>query len=283
MVRSRYNIYLMKDLKGKKIGLSKSLNKIKNDWWRIQEHQGIELMLRMNGMTMKDVQIVEFPYADDWYNDPKMLDPMENPSELWLKRDHKRDLAFRPLETALLTGVVDAIYTQSKPFQHLQEATGQMKAIEDLSRYPDWTLQVANIPAAITCTDVMAKQHPELVVTFMKGMIKVGRWANEHKHAAAAILDKQTFYLDVEDTYEGIKHIDMVPNLSPQNLVSVEIGKDFMLSHGYIKRDFDVKKWAAPEFLEQAAKELLEEQWKKTTSAKLPETKKLFEESKRIG
>ena len=117
---------------------------------------------------------------------------------------------------------------------------------------------MANIPAAITCTDVMAEQHPELVVTFMKGMIKVGRWANEHKHAAAAILDKQTFYLDVEDTYRGIKHIDMVPNLSPQNLASVEIGKDFMLSHGYIKNDFDVHEWAAPEFLEQAAKELLE-------------------------
>ena len=96
----------------------------------------------------------------------------------------------------------------------------------------------------------MAEKHPELVVTFMKGMIKVGRWANEHKHAAAAILDKQTFYLDVEDTYRGIKDIDMVPNLSPQNLVSVEIGKDFMLSHGYIKNDFDVSKWAAPEFLE---------------------------------
>jgi len=111
----------------------------------------------------------------------------------------------------------------------------------------------------------------------------VGRWANEHKHAAAAILDKQTFYLDVEDTYEGIKHIDMVPNLSPQNLASVEIGKDFMLRHGYIKNDFDVKKWAAPEFLEKAAKILLEEQWMKTTSAKLPDSKKLFEETKRIG
>jgi hypothetical protein len=46
----------------------------------------------------------------------------------------------------------------------------------------------------------------------------VGRWANEHKHAAAAILDKQTFYLDVEDTYRNIKNIDVVPNLSPQNL-----------------------------------------------------------------
>jgi len=283
MVRSRDDIYRMVDLKGKKIGLSKSLNRIKNDWWRIQEEQGIELMLRMNGMTRKDVEIVEFPYADDWYNDPKMLDPMENPSELWLKRDHKRDLAFRPLETALEKKIIDAMYIQSGPLQQLSEATGKFKAIEDLSRHPDWTLQVANIPAAITCTDVMAEKHPELAVAFMKGMIKVGRWANEHKHAAAAILDRQTFYLDVEHTYEGIKHIDMVPNLSPQNLVSVEIGKDFMLSHGYIKHDFDVAKWAAPEFLEQAARELLDEQWKKTTTSKLPATTELQAASRRVG
>jgi ABC-type nitrate/sulfonate/bicarbonate transport system substrate-binding protein len=283
MVRSRDDIYRMTDLKGKKIGLSKSLNMIKNDWWRIQEEQGIELMLRMNGMTRADVQIVEFPYADDWYNDPRMLEPLYNPSDLWIQRDHKHDLAFRPLETALEKGLVDAIYNQSGPCQHLQEATGKFKAIEDLSRYPDWTLQVANIPAAITCTDVMAEKHPELAVAFMKGMIKVGRWANEHKHAAAAILDKQTFYLDVDDTYRGIEDVDMVPNLSPQNLVSVEIGKDFMLSHGYIKNDFDVHKWAAPEFLEQAARELLEEEWKKRTTSKLPKTAGTLASGQRLG
>jgi ABC-type nitrate/sulfonate/bicarbonate transport system substrate-binding protein len=284
LVRSRDDIYRMADLKGKKIGLSRSQNTIKTDWWGIQEEQGIELMLRLNGMTRKDVQIVEFPYPDDWYDNPEMMGPlMENPSELWLRRDHKHDLAFRPLETALEKGVIDAMYMQTGPLQQLSEATGKFKAIEDLSRHPDWTLQVANIPAAITCTDVMAEKHPELAVTFMKGMIKVGRWANEHKHAAAAILDKQTFYLDVEHTYRGIEHIDMVPNLSPQNLVSVEIGKDFMLSHGYIKNDFDVQKWAAPEFIEQAARELLDEQWKKVTAAKLPETTELQAASRRIG
>jgi ABC-type nitrate/sulfonate/bicarbonate transport system substrate-binding protein len=66
MVRTRDDIYRMVDLKGKKIGLSKSLNTIKTDWWRIQEEQGIELMLRLNGMTRADVEIVEFPYPDDW-------------------------------------------------------------------------------------------------------------------------------------------------------------------------------------------------------------------------
>ena len=284
MVRSRDDIYTMADLKGKKIGLSRSQNKIKTDWWGIQEEQGIELMLRMNGMTRDDVEIVEFPYADDWYDKPEMMGPpMENPSELWLKRDHKHDLAFRPLETALENGAIDAMYSQSKVLSVLSETTGKFKSIEDLSHYPDWTLQVANVPAAITCTAEMAEQHPELVVTFLKGMIKVGRWANEHKHAAAAILDKQTFYRDVEDTYEGIRRVDLVPNLSPQNLVSVAIGKDFMLSHGYIKNDFDVNEWAAPEFLDQAARELLEEEWKKRTTSKLPQAADPLSKGGRVG
>ena len=284
IVRSRDDIYTMKELKGKKIGLSRSQNKIKTDWWGIQEEQGIELMLRMNGMTRDDVEIVEFPYPDDWYDVPEMMGPeMENPSELWLKRDHKHDLAFRPLETALEKGVIDAMYSQSKVLSVLSETTGKFKSIEDLSRYPDWTLQVANIPAAITCSDVMYEEHRELAVAFMKGMIKVGRWANEHKHAAAAILDKQTFYRDVDDTYEGIRLIDMVPNLSPQNLVSVEIGKDFMLSHAYIKNDFDVNEWAAPDILEQAARELLEEEWAKRSRAKLPQTADPLQSGGRIG
>ena len=283
IVRATDDIYRMQDLKGKKIGLTKSLNTIKNDWWRIQEEQGIELMLRLNGMTRDDVEIVEFPYPDDWYDKPEMLEPMNNPSELWLKRDHKHDLAFRPLETALENGVIDALYTQSLPLGQLTEATGKFTAIEDLARYPDWRLQVANVPAVITCTDVMAEEHPELVVTFMKGMIKVGRWSNANKHAAAEILDKQTFYLDVEHTYRGIKDVDMVPNLSVQNLAAIKIGKDFMFSHGYIENDFDVNEWAAPEFMEKAAAELLEEEWTKRTMAKLPQATVLEEAIGRIG
>jgi len=69
--------------------------------------------------------------------------------------------------------------------------------------------------------------------------------------------------------------VDLVPNLSPQNMVSIEIGKDFMLSHGYIKRDFDVREWAAPKFLEEASKQLLEEEWTMRSTAKLPEPTKL--------
>ena len=122
---------------------------------------GIETMLMLNDMTMDDMEIVEFPYPDDWYDKPEMLTPMENPNEYQLKRDHKHDLAFRPLETALEKGVIDAMYSQSKVLSVLSETTGKFKSIEDLSRYPDWTLQgAANVPAIITCTDVMCRGAP---------------------------------------------------------------------------------------------------------------------------
>ena len=282
-VRTDDPIYRMKDLKGKRIALSKSLNTIKNDWWRIQEHMGIANMLMLNDMTMKDVEIVEFPYPDDWYDKPQMLEPLINPTDLWSTRDHKRDLAFRPMDFFFNDAATTEIYTQSKVFQHLQEDTGKIRMIEDLTNYPDYKLQVANTPAVITCTDVMANEHPELVVTYMKAMIKVGRWANQFPEAAAHLLDRQTFYRDPEDTYQGIKDVDLVPNLSPQNLECVETGKEFMLKHGYIKNDFDVRAWAAPEFFEQAAKDLIEEQWKKKSAEKLPEVSELQAESRRIG
>jgi ABC-type nitrate/sulfonate/bicarbonate transport system substrate-binding protein len=187
------------------------------------------------------------------------------------------------MEAALLSGKVDAIYTQSKVFQHLQEDTGRIRMIEDLTRYPDYRLQVANTPAVITCTDVMAKEHPELVVTYMKAMIKVGRWANQFPQAASYLLERQTFYCNPEDTYQGIKDVDMTPDLSLQNLECVESGKEFMLKHGYIRNDFAVRAWAAPEFLEQAAKALIEEQWRKMTAEKEPEVTELLAESRRIG
>ena len=56
-----------------------------------------------------------------------------------------------------------------------------------------------------------------------------------------------------------------------------------MLSHGYIKNDFDVHEWAAPEFLETAAEELIEERWKKVTTEKLPEASELLASATRLG
>jgi len=143
---------------------------------------------------------------------------------------------------------------QSKVFQHLQEATGQVKISRSV-QLPDWTIQVANTPAVITCTDVMAKEHPELVIAYMKAMIKVGRW----RTSTSALQERSstgrhsTWIGDT--TRASTRRYGAEPE--PQNMECIKIGKDFMFSHGYIKHDFRCRRVAAPEFLEQAAIEVL--------------------------
>jgi ABC-type nitrate/sulfonate/bicarbonate transport system substrate-binding protein len=45
---------------------------------------------------------------------------------------------------------------------------------------------------------------------------------------------------------------DLVPNLSAKNLAALDIQKKFLVEHGYIDKDFEVRDWADPSFLEQA-------------------------------
>jgi hypothetical protein len=44
-----------------------------------------------------------------------------------------------------------------------------------------------------------------------------------------------------------------------------------------------VQRWAAPEFLEQAARELIEERWKTATTEKLPAPSELQASSRPLG
>ena len=52
----------------------------------------------------------------------------------------------------------------------------------------------------------------------------------------------------------------MVPNLSPLNLASVEIGKNFMVSHGYIKNASTCTSGPRRNFSNKRRKELVKEQ-----------------------
>ena len=103
------------------------------------------------------------------------------------------------------------------------------------------------------------------------------------KYASVEMLHQPPCSPLIAPLFQGITLFHFVPNLSLLNLAAVNVGKEFMLSHGYIKNDFDVNEWAAPEFLEAAARELLEEEWKKKTTSKLPHAAGSLASGGRIG
>lgn len=266
LARADDGVYRVSDLRGRKIGISRSLNTRKCDWWRATEERGIELMLALNGLTRDDVVLVDFPYADDWYDRTEMLAPVDSASAEWLSRHHLKEMSCRPLETALGANLIDACYT-TEPFVTARETLGRFKVLESLARYPDRTLQVANSPYVLTCTSELAEAHPDLVVAYLKGLMRVGQFCNANRSAAATILDRNALYPDVATTHRWIQEVDFVPRLDASNLKALEIEKNWMLGHGYLAHDFDVNDWAAPEFIEAAGRELVEESFTTTTSA----------------
>ena len=250
LVRAQSDIWRVADLKGRKIGLNRSLNQHKIDFVRGTAERGILVSLALSGLKRSDVEIVDLFDADD-----HQFEPASKPSELWSQNSGRRLAAGGAEVQALKEGGIDAIYSHAGRAQVLVE-TGEFKVIEDLSRHPDWTLQVANGPITAAVNTAFAEQHPEVIIAYLRAAIRAGRWINANRDAAATLLHRVTFYPTVAATARAIAGFDFVPNLSPKNLAGIDIEKNFLRDHGYLKNDFDVVTWADASYLEEALKGL---------------------------
>jgi ABC-type nitrate/sulfonate/bicarbonate transport system substrate-binding protein len=243
VVRAGSGLHRVADLRGRRIGLFKSLNRDKIDFQRATAERGIELALGLAGLGRSDVEIVDIESADD-HRPPSAA----RPAELWAGlRDDFDGAEVR----ALSEGRVDAIHSSGGRSLKLVES-GRFVVIEDFARHPDWTLQVANGPYTAAINADFAERHPEVPIAFLRAAIRAGRWINQHRGAAADIFRRVTFYSSTRQIERAIADFDFVPNLSEKNLAAIEIQKDFLISHGYVQRDFAVSEWADRRFLEEA-------------------------------
>lgn len=247
VVKAKSGIRRVQDLKGRKIGLYRSLNEQKIDFVRATAQRGILLALELAGLTDKDAQIVDLEDADA----PK-FGVAKKPSELWAQsRAHRHSVEHEVDLRALSEGRVDAVYSQSGRTHELLK-TGEYTVIEDFARHPDWTLHVANGPYTIAVNADFAEQNPEIVVAYLRASIRAGRWINQHRSAAAEIFTRVTFNHSPQLVEQLLAGLDLVPNLSAKNLAALDIQKQFLVDHGYIKNDFDVRDWADSRYLEKA-------------------------------
>lgn len=248
VVRADSGITRVAELKGRKFALYQSDHSGKVDWWRATADRGIELAFQLHGLTRQDIQFVNTADEDRPWGDGG------KPADVWAQRTIERKI-YGPEGVALRDGKVDALYTSEGRAQTLA-ATGQFKVIEDLGRNPDWTLQVNNSPYALTVNTALVTERPDVVTAYLRAALRAALWINAHRDAAATILHRTTFYPSVAATAKAIAETNFIPDLSPRNLAGIEITKKFLLKHGYIKRDFNVKDWANATFLEEAARTL---------------------------
>jgi ABC-type nitrate/sulfonate/bicarbonate transport system substrate-binding protein len=250
LVRTDSDLHRPADLKGRKIGIVKGLNTAKVDFLRAPAERGVELVLALAGLTRADVEIVDI--AND---DRTVEEPSRSPAER-LTRIGRAGSERSPDVQALSEGKIDAIFARGGKTQFLEQS-GEFRVLEDLGRYPDWTLRANNTPYVTTVSSELAEAYPELVVAFLRATIRAGRWINANRRSAAEIFNRTAARYPSLDAYETSlgKH-DFEPNLSPQAIKGVEIEKNFLLSHGYIQKDFDINDWVDARFLNEAKESL---------------------------
>jgi len=253
LTRVDSDINKVADLKGRQIGLYRREKTDRVDFWRATAERGILLALDLAGLKRDAVKIVDLKVASPDY--PSSA-PTKNPADRFNATATGANTHYGAEIDALLSGKVDAIYA-NRGRSHLFQRDGKVKAIEDLGRYPDWTLQVANSPFTITVSEELADKHPEIVVAYLRAAIKAGRWIEANREEAAEIFGGIISHWAGKCLLkQEIAKYHFVPNLSAKNLAGVGVEKQFLLEQGYLRKDFEVAQWADPRFLEEALKSL---------------------------
>lgn len=251
VVRASADLYRIDDLRGKRIGLSRSSNPERIDFARAASHFGLHQALKLGGFSLADVEIVDIAQEPD----TPALQPAARPVELWSQLKAASGEHADPEVQALRDGRIDAIHSSLARTRKLVE-TGEFKVILDLSAQPDWTLQIANGPYTNAVNTGFARSHPEVVIAFLRAAIRAGRWINANRAAAAEIFPRVTFLPNARVAALAIGERDFVPALPAQNLQGLEIKKHFLLAEGYIENDFAVQRWADDSYLQEALKSL---------------------------
>jgi ABC-type nitrate/sulfonate/bicarbonate transport system substrate-binding protein len=243
-VRARDGLRRVEDLRGRRIGLPTNPDPAKVDWYRATAHRGALVSLALHGLGPKDVLFVDVP-------NPERIaraGAFERPSQVWLA---SRGDFGGVEEQALADGRVDAIFVRSGRAQAL-EATGRFALLEDLAARPDSTLTHLNSPWTIAVGRRLADERPEAVVAYLRAAIRAARWIEENPEAAAEVFTRVSFFRTPEEALPFVRGVDFTPNLSPKALAGLEIQKQFLLDHGYLRHDFDVRAWADGRFLAEA-------------------------------
>lgn len=245
LVRADSNISSVAQLRGRSIGLYRSLNRAKVDFRRATAHRQLLLALELAGVERDEVTWVDI-------DDPEapIYRPAQDPAA-YIAQGRAFDKARDDERDALASGQVDAIYAGGGRAAGLA-GSGAFTAIEDLSRYPDWRLHIANSPFATTVNRDFAERHPAIVVAWLRAAVRAGRWIGDHQAEAVELFGKVLQSGDRAGIAAQVARTDLVPSLSAANLAALGEQKNFLLAEGYIGRDVDVAGWADDRFLTEA-------------------------------
>jgi ABC-type nitrate/sulfonate/bicarbonate transport system substrate-binding protein len=259
LVKRDSSIQSVKELKGKRIALpTRPSNLI--DFRQAMAKRGVIASFSAHGLSESDIKWVKIPIdTPDIAKEAKNARTKEISG--WKIAPETGWRTPQQLEIeALNSGEVDAIYASTGSEVVLHQI-GEARVIYRLDHHPDWKYRVnIHYPYICTVSTDLASERPDLVTRWIKVLIRAGMWAKTNYSEVTKIFSNSTEATlspkEIGEYYPNTFHQNLIPEITPRGIAALEIEKDFLREHGFIRKDFDVKTWIDNRFLDDAWKEI---------------------------
>jgi len=226
------------DLKGRRLSVPRRVND-RIDFWRAGAIRTYEVALATAGLTLDDVELVDVPVETPY------IDPAAGSSITGsIFSSARRRSPLSSDLTALVEGRVDAIFTESSFATHLRRFLGA-HVVYDVHTHPDPRVRHNNaIPQAFTVSAALSRDRPDLVARVVAQALIAADWAKSNRERLIHItaLEANVPEEVADATYPKLEH-QLRTTLDPDVVDLIRLRKQFLLSHGFIKQDFDLETW----------------------------------------
>ena len=234
-------ISTVRDLKGRRFGLP-NWQQVEIDFSRAQAIRGLENALRLEGLEVSDVELVnqdiESHYSD---GQARNIEGTVN----WTGRTAGRARANNLEVIALLRGEVDAIFLKGAHGAQVANQFG-LTTVIDTGAHPDPLVRSNNgTPRTLAVDGALLDNHPDAVTTIVEQVLRAELWAQGHPAEVRRYLGRETNASEfwVSAAYGEDAHLKLNTDLADASVHALQDFTDFLARWSFIPQRFAVTEW----------------------------------------
>jgi ABC-type nitrate/sulfonate/bicarbonate transport system substrate-binding protein len=236
-----------RDLKGRRFGLPKWQN-VQIDFARAQAIRGLENALRLEGLEVPDVQLVDYVISSGQSDAPA-----ERVAGTQIFSGRRAGGQAREL-VGLLRGEVDAIFLKGAHAAHLANLFG-LETVIDTGSHPEPLIRSNNgTPRTLTVDQHLIDHHFDAAVRIVDQVIGAEEWAWRHPDETRQFLARESNSSEfwVATAYGTDAHLRLRTNLEESSITALQDFTNFLHRWHFIPNPVDVRSWIDPRVYDAA-------------------------------
>ena len=237
LTRHDSGIKTVKDLKGRRFGLPDWAG-AQIDFTRAQALRGLENALKLEGLQVGDLQLVNFRYGGTFSDAPVRT---VSGTPVGAQPGNGRNLEL----VGLLRGEVDAIFLKgASAAQHAHDFG--LHTVIDTGSHPDPLIRSNNgTPRTLAVDLALLDEHFEVASGILDSVLRAEQWAHTHGEETRRYLARETNSSEywVNAAYGEDAHLRLRTALDEQAIDALQDFTQFLHRWRFIPQSFDVRDW----------------------------------------